>query len=172
MGWLDRLFGGSKSRKAAEALLAAVSDASREPRFFGADGAPNTLEGRLELLTLHGVLLLTRLSGEAERTLAQEFTDILFRHIDSGLREAGVGDLSVPRRMRKIASQFYGRLEAYRAALDDDAALTEALTRNIFGGHQNPFAATLAAHARRTHVALAETPTADLTAGHWPLVTA
>ncbi|MEZ6021914.1 MAG: ubiquinol-cytochrome C chaperone family protein [Hyphomonadaceae bacterium] len=50
--------------------------------------------------------------------MAQAFTDTLFRFFDAGLREAGVGDLTVPKRMHKLAASFYGRLNAYVAAIE------------------------------------------------------
>lgn len=135
----------------AERLLAAVVQVSRQPNFFGEGRAPDTLEGRLELMTLHAALALRRLQAEPGLApLAQAFADQLFRHFDAGLREAGVGDLTVPKRMRKIASAFYGRLQAYSVALDraDGAALADALARNI--GLAPGFAAALADYAAAT----------------------
>lgn len=135
----------------AELLLAAIVAASRRPGFYGAGKVPDTLEGRFELLTLHASLALTRLQAAPEaESLAQAFTDKLFRHIDSGLREAGVGDLIVPKRMRRLAGDFYGRLGAYAGALGNPAALAEALRRNLLGPAGEPgFDAKVAAYAAR-----------------------
>jgi cytochrome b pre-mRNA-processing protein 3 len=118
----------------AEKLLTTVTRASRDPALFGAGGVPDTLEGRFEVLTLHAALALIRLRREPSAT-AQEFTDILFSQIDAGLREAGVGDLTVPKKIHRLAGDFYGRLNAYAAALDagDLAALEAAIARNITG---------------------------------------
>jgi cytochrome b pre-mRNA-processing protein 3 len=80
--------------------------------------------------------------------LAQAFTDRLFRHIDSGLREAGVGDTTVPKKMRRLAGDFYGRLAAYAGALGDPSALADAIGRNILGdGADAAFAQKIAAYA-------------------------
>lgn len=165
----EALFSGGKSRREAEALLFAVSTASRRPGFFGPERVSDDLDGRLGILTLHACLTLMRLKREAEAAaLAQTFTDILFRHIDAGLREDGVGDLSVPRRMRKIAAQFYGRLQAYEAALaaGDKSALADALARNL---RIEAFAVPLAAYVRDAHDCLQKEPAAALAeAGLWP----
>ncbi len=158
MSRLRALFSGRRTAADAEALVFAVSLASRRHELYGDNGAPDTLEGRLEMLTLHACLALIRLKRDsADHALSQRFADQLFRHIDAGLREAGVGDLSVPRRMRRIASQFYGRLSAYAAALEsaDSAALADALSRNAG-------AAGLAAHVQALHDKQAHAPAAAL----------
>lgn len=144
-------FRPSRAEGDAEKLLEAVTQAARRPVFFSAGRAPDTLEGRLELMTLHAALALIRLNAEpGAAPLAQAFADKLFRQFDSGLREAGTGDLSVPKRMRRIASGFYGRLNAYAAALgaDDLDALEAALARNVFAApaNEHAFARTLAAY--------------------------
>jgi cytochrome b pre-mRNA-processing protein 3 len=90
------------------------------------------------MVMLHAVLVLLRLEGEAAplRDLGQELFDHFCRDMDDSMREMGVGDLAVPRRMRRIGTAFYGRLAAYRAALaaSGDGALAAALERNVFGG--------------------------------------
>lgn len=156
--------------KEAERLVAAVSQASRRPDFFGDGRMPDTMEGRLELLTLMASLALMRFESEPQaRRLAQRFTDKLFRHIDSGLREAGVGDLSVPRRMRELAGRFYGRLGAYSAALKagDETALAAAIARNT---PATDFSENLAKYAVAANAAIAGKPVAALAdAESWPL---
>ncbi|GAM99467.1 ubiquinol-cytochrome C chaperone [alpha proteobacterium U9-1i] len=142
--------------------MGAVVQIARQPSFFGAGRAPDTLAGRFELMTLHASLALIRLRAEpALAPLAQAFTDKLFRSFDAGLREDGVGDLTVPKRMRKIASDFYGRLNAYAAGLEGpDAALATALARN--GAAGEGFSPTLAAYAIAARQSQAVRPAADL----------
>ena len=155
-------FRRSRAREDAELLLSAVSQISRQPDFFGEERTPDTLEGRFELMTVHAALALMRLGGdEALAPLGQEFTDVLFRHFDAGLREAAVGDLAVPRRMRSMAGAFYGRFEAYAKALSagDSLALTEALRRNVLSTPAaEAFAPTLADYMTRTVKKQAEAP--------------
>lgn len=165
-------FKRSQADMDAERLLEAVTAASRQPALFGEGRIPDTLEGRFELMALNAGLALIRLrAGSGLEALAQAFTDKLFRLWDAGLREDGVGDLVVPKRMRKLAGAFYGRLDAYAGplALTDEPALAAALARNIWGEAQHAFAAPLAAHARSV---AAQQASADLdamlTTAGWP----
>lgn len=165
-------FRRSRAERDAERLLAAVTAASRNPAFFGAGKTPDTLGGRFELMTLHAVLALVRLEREpAREPLAQAFTDQLFRQFDAGLREAGVGDTSVPKRMHRMAGDFYGRLKAYADGLSDaeEAALTDALARNLLSGQAPAFAVQLAKYARAAAAAQAAAPVeALMDADGWP----
>jgi cytochrome b pre-mRNA-processing protein 3 len=158
-GWL--LWRRRPDAVRAARLLDTVTRISRQPGFYGPERVPDTLEGRLEVLFLHAGLALMRLRGAADaQALAQAFTDGLFASLDDGLREAGVGDLAVPRRMRKLAGAFYGRLGAYERALKagDEAGLAEALARNVFASAPAgaAFARPLARHAMETAAGLAE----------------
>src|SRR5262249_9486447 len=98
--------------------------------------------GRLEMIMLHTVLFLRRLEGEAAptRALGQGLFDRFCRDMDASMREMGVGDLAVPRKMRRIGEAFYGRQAAYRAALDapDNGPLAAALQRNVFADGSEP----------------------------------
>lgn len=143
-------FKPSQAKIDAERLLAAVTAISRNPAFFGPGRTPDTLDGRFELMTLFGSLAMIRLQRDpALQPLAQQFTDALFRAFDSGLRELGVSDTAVPKRMHQLAGAFYGRLRAYSdaAASADRAGLASAIERNITGPDCGAFATALAAHA-------------------------
>jgi cytochrome b pre-mRNA-processing protein 3 len=138
---------------------------SRQPSFFGEGRVADTLDGRLEVVILHASLALVRLKREAAlEPLAQAFTDVLFRNFDAGLREAGVGDLIVPKRMRKIAGAFYGRLDAYAAnlAADRRSELEAALARNALSPEAASFAPVLADYAAATAALQAERSHEDL----------
>ncbi len=156
-------FAAPPERAAALALVATVSTASRFEPLFAPGRIPDTVEGRLESLLLHGALALMRLRAEpGAESLGQAFADAYFRHIDSGLREAAVGDLAVPRRMRTIAGQFYGRLDAYAGAVKDREALAEALGRNVFRDAAHPFAPALAHYAQKLRAQLGAAPARTL----------
>ena len=108
----------------------------REPAFYRSYGVPDTVNGRLEMIMLHVILLVRRLEREpaAVRSLGQGLFDAFCRDMDASLREMGVGDLAVPRKMREIGEAFYGRQAAYAAALaaPEDGPLSQALARNVF----------------------------------------
>jgi cytochrome b pre-mRNA-processing protein 3 len=110
---------------------------ARAPVFYQSYGVPDTVNGRLEMIMLHTVLLLHRLDGAPEdmRALGQAVFDHFCRDIDANLREMGVGDLTVPKTMRRIGEAFYGRQSAYASALGAaDEELAAALRRNVFDG--------------------------------------
>lgn len=154
------------ARDAADALFAAAAEAARNPVFFTHWGAPDTPEGRFEIQSLTVILLLDRLAaeGEATRKLATYVSETMFAELDAALRELGVGDLSVGRRIRKLAEGFYGRANAYRSALkeNDDAALESALARNVYEVETAPHAAALARYVKATAQALAAQPASRL----------
>ncbi len=166
-------FSVSRESRDAELLLGQVTNASRNPALFGEGRVADTLDGRFELIALHASLALVRLrqSSEAE-PLAQAFVDALFRQIDSGLREDGVGDLSVAKRVHKLASVFYGRADAYASALAgrNIEALKGTLARNVVG-QDGAFAAVLAQRVcdLATHQA-GQSWQALLTGAGWPAV--
>nr|WP_255616352.1 ubiquinol-cytochrome C chaperone family protein [Microvirga puerhi] len=118
-------------------LYKGVATASREPGLYASLDIPDTLEGRFESLSLHMVLILRalrHLPAPAD-DVAKDLTDAFFADLDASLREMGAGDTVVPKRMKKLASSFYGRARAYDAPLQeqDEVALAEALGRNAQG---------------------------------------
>jgi cytochrome b pre-mRNA-processing protein 3 len=125
-------------------LFADVVAAARHPVAYRDLGVSDDFMGRFERLALVMVLVLRRLNAlpqPADRA-GQELVDQLFAHLDDGLRRSGVGDLSVGKKMKKLAQGFYGRAKAYTEPLDagDEPALREALARNLY-------ASTIAAEA-------------------------
>ncbi len=119
-------------------IYAAIMAASRQPAFYAKLGVDDSLEGRFELLVLHATLVARRLgagSNEA-KAMSQEVFDLMFIDLDQAMRESGVGDLAVPKRIRRMAEAYYGRARAYGSALADDEpakALVAAVERNIYG---------------------------------------
>jgi cytochrome b pre-mRNA-processing protein 3 len=137
------------------ALYGAIVAQARRPVFYAGFGVPDTVEGRFDMVVLHLVLVLRRLrqgtGGPARnKQLAQGLFDAFCRDMDHNLREMGVGDLAVPKQMKRLAEAFYGRQRAYEDALaaDDPAALAAALRRNVFSGADEGAAARLARYMR------------------------
>lgn len=119
----------------AAALYLRTAERARAPELFEACGIPDTLDGRFDALALHAALVIDRLRREPDaETLAQAFFDAMFRHLDLTLREIGVQDLGVGRRIKIMAEGFHGRALAYREALGSGQPLAEVLRRNAYGG--------------------------------------
>ena len=119
--------------KAASRLCAAVSRRAREPVFYREYGVADSIDGRFDLVALHAWLVLECLQESGETVLAQDFVDALFAGFDDALREQGAGDIGMGRRMKKMASAFYGRLSAY-AGTTDETQLAAAILRNVYRG--------------------------------------
>ncbi len=133
---------------------------SRLPAFFAPPyGVPDTLVGRFEILTLNAGLALRRLNRPHEPgpEIAQALSNAIFSHFDDALREIGVSDVGVPKKMKKLAGAFMGRGAAYAQAMDQgEAALAAALARNVLAGAGD--GAALARYAGAAQEQLAETP--------------
>lgn len=131
------LFGKKNgNRRIVEKQYAHLTAAARQPYLYQALDVPDTVMGRFEMLSAMLILYFrrTRSCGVSGQEIAQEIVDAFFEDVDHSIRELGVGDAGVPKRMKKFAGMFYGRLESYAAALDagDRAALAAALRRNIY----------------------------------------
>jgi cytochrome b pre-mRNA-processing protein 3 len=152
-------------------LYGAAVAAAREPALFERLGVPDTVEGRFDLVSLHVGLLIRRLRRDPDargRALAQAVFDAMFADMDLNLREMGVGDLAVGKRVRQAWEAFHGRALAYEAALDsaEADALPEALARNVWRGEApGSSAARLAAIARAQDAALAGQGIAGMATG-------
>jgi cytochrome b pre-mRNA-processing protein 3 len=166
-------------RRNIQGLYGAIVAQARSPDFYVHYGVSDSVEGRFELIVLHLVLVLHRLgavqamASTAASTTAsapqpasghgsavgQRLFDIFCRDLDDNLREMGVGDLAVPRRMRRFGEAFYGRQAAYAKALGaaDPQELEKALARNIFG--ETAGGETAVALARYVHAATAQLAT-------------
>ena len=133
----QRLFGRERhaNRAITEALYAQIVAAARQTVFYSHWNVPDTPLGRFEMLSLHMFMLQHRLRGEggATQDVAQVLIDEFFLDVDHSLRELGIGDVGVPKRMKKLAKMFYGRTAAYDDALarNDRGGLTAALARNV-----------------------------------------
>lgn len=154
----------------ADAAYAAILAASRRPEFYRDFAAPDTLDGRFDVLCVHAFLALRRIraivSDEAA-ALGQAIFDAMFLDLDAALRQLGVSDIRIGKEVKKMAKAFLGRVAAYDAALADPAALAEALTRNLFrGAAENPVAAAaLAEYMVCAERALARASDAEILAG-------
>jgi cytochrome b pre-mRNA-processing protein 3 len=156
-------------RGTIEAIYGMIVTQAREPLFYRALGVPDTVNGRFDLLLLHLWLVLRRLqSAAAGATLSQALFDHFCNDMDDNLREMGVGDLTVPKRMQAFGEAFYGRTAAYDLALTGGPeALAQALCKNILNGADIEKARLLAAYAEAVVAALAGLDETALASGAW-----
>ena len=157
------------ARSTIEAIYGMIVTQAREPLFYRDLGVPDTVNGRFDLLLLHLWLVLRRLKSlEVAPDLSQALFDHFCTDMDDNLREMGVGDLTVPKRMQAFGEAFYGRTAAYDLALtDSDEALAQALCKNILNGQHIEKARELAAYAKHTLAALERADLAALGSGAW-----
>jgi cytochrome b pre-mRNA-processing protein 3 len=172
---LDRLFRPRPALAAGRALYVRCVEQSRTPALYAELGAPDTVEGRFEVYSLHVVLLLDRLraQGEAAAEVSQGLFDTYVKSLDHALREMGVGDLSVGRKMRKLGEAFYGRCKSYEAAfqaLPDEGPLQALVIRTVYAEADAAPAPRLVAYVLAQRAALAGQALDRLLAGEvdWP----
>ena len=163
---------------ALDLYVAAVAQA-RQPLFYVEYGVPDTVDGRFDLIILHVYLFLRQLNqlaltdgGSAESVQAaqraQLLFDVMFSDMDRSLREMGVSDISIGKRVKHMVKAFYGRAVAYDEGLmGPDTVLRNALERNLFGTvqpSQNQLAA-MAKYLRYQADNLAKASNQDILAG-------
>jgi cytochrome b pre-mRNA-processing protein 3 len=156
---LKRLFKPRPAEAAGRALYPLAAAQARTPALYTELGAPDTPEGRFELYSLHVYLLLARLKGEGPQAAeaGQALFDAFVKGLDDALREMGVGDLSVGKKMRRLGEAWYGRVKAYEAAvaaLPDRGPLEALIARTLYA--DSPTHAPAMADyvlAQRTHLA-------------------
>lgn len=167
------LFRRKPHERAGFELYGAAVTAARTPYFFAELGVPDTLDGRFDLVGLHVALVIRRLHRDPDprgAALAQAVFDAMFADMDTNLREMGVGDMSIAKRVKRMWEAFHGRAQAYEAPLaeGDAAALAAALARNVWRGAVEPGDATprrLAELAMAADTALAQQSVDDLLRG-------
>jgi cytochrome b pre-mRNA-processing protein 3 len=152
-------------------LYGAIVAQARTPEFYTDYGVPDTVEGRFDMVVLHVYLVFRRLAeaGEIARVHGQEMFDLFIEDMDASMRELGVGDLSVPRKLRAMAEGYYGRAGVYDAALRDagDDKLAAALLRNVYAGNENTEAGArrLARYVRHATKGLGDTKAGEIESG-------
>ena len=149
MGLLDRIF-RRDAAPSPHALYAAIVGVARDPDWYRAGAAPDTLDGRFDMLAavLAAVLLRLDAEGAAGRMAAVRLTELFVTDMDAQLREAGIGDIVVGKHIGRMMGALGGRLGAYRSGLGAGGDLADALRRNLYRGN-TPDAAAVAHNAAR-----------------------
>jgi len=130
-GWLTKK---GKIHDAAFALYTALVTQARQPAFYVQGGVADTKEGRFDLILVHAFMLFRRLkSSPAQKELAQQVFDVMFADLDQNMREMGIGDVGILKRIRKMSESYHGRIVAYEEGVGaGESTLAAALDRNLF----------------------------------------
>lgn len=163
--FLKRLF--ARKPDVALTLYGVIVASARQEKFYAQWGVPDSIDGRFDMISLHLFLLLDRLKGEGAEVekARQALTDTFFDDMDRSLREMGVGDLSVGKKVRKMAEAFYGRVKAYAAALANGAGLEEALRRNFHPDNENASVTDLVGWVEDARAGLQRQSVTDIMSG-------
>lgn len=169
---LQNLFKTRPRQRLGQTLYELAVLQARAPAFYDRLGVPDRIDARFELYTLHVLLLVLRLRDEGEpgADAAQSLFDTYVSALDHALRELGVGDMSVGKKMRKLGEAMYGRMSAYEPPLraGDAQVVSVALSRNIFESDDPSTGAALAAYALASRTRLAAQAFASVvTAPDW-----
>jgi cytochrome b pre-mRNA-processing protein 3 len=130
--WTDR----RKQKRRGQALFDRAAAAARVPELYLDGGVADTTDGRFEMLCLHMVVLLDRVQRVPAdgALLARAANEAFVETMDDTMRQMGVGDLAVPRKVKKAAAALYDRrsllgplLESARDETGARSALTDAL---------------------------------------------
>lgn len=173
------LFGNSRDKAAMRALYETALAAARQPALYTSMGVPDTVEGRFEALAIHLVPVLERLArfDEPEPRLAKLLTEHFVEDMDDAMRAYGVGDLTVPKKVKKAAAALFDRHRAYRPAItatDPTQAWRDALGAEFepLRGREGVDFSRLARHAQRIAPHLAAQSDHQLSTGQVTFPTA
>ena len=157
------LFGRGRHERSGFQLYTQAVVAARSPYFYAVLMVPDTLDGRFDLVGLFASMVIRRLRALPPKgpRVAQAVFDAMFADMDINLREMGVSDMAIAKRVRAMWEAFHGRALAYEApfASRDLEALAAALSRNVWRGASTPGATALA------RIALAQAAILDATDG-------
>ena len=132
-GWWAQ---GKQNKATAQRLYKALVAQARRPVFYAQYGVPDTVDGRFDNIALHAFMVMRAVPGMTPR-VRQALFDVMFRDFERACREMGIGDLSVPRHVKRMMTAFKGRFFAYEQAVHDPKMMREALARNLYRKVEN-----------------------------------
>lgn len=129
-----------ETKEKARALYPLIVEQARQPVFYSEYGVPDSVDGRFEMIALHCFIIIRRFHEAGESKTGQALFDVFFKSMDRSLREMGVGDLGVPKHMKRMMQGFNGRANHYEQALKsgNTEELKQALIKNVYGTIELP----------------------------------
>ena len=123
--------------KLSAILYKLIVEQARTKAFYLDLKVPDTIDGRFELIVLHFFLLERSLDKKIKKDqlIYKELLEVLYKDFDMSLREMGVGDLSVGKKIYHMTEAFSGRLFAYRkfSKKKNINVISSTIKRNIYG---------------------------------------
>ena len=163
---LEKFFSGFQRKRDVYQLYSKIVEQARTPAFYLEYGVADTVDGRFDMILLHLFLVLQRLEdeGESQAKLQRQLQEAFVTDMDRSLREMGVGDMSVGKQVKKMSVAWFGRAGAYREALtvEDNIALEEALSRNVYRDDSNGDVTRLALYVRACRNGLSQQSIHDI----------
>ena len=170
------LFKKKPNRDAVYAVYGAIVSQSRQPIFYAEWGVPDTVTGRFDMISVHLALLFRRMRTEKKEGVefSQAVFDLFFKDMDRSLREMGVGDLGVPKKIQKMGTLFFGLMTNLNEAMDreDRSGVESVLRRNLFEGAEGAKVAELAGYLFTQYDRLAAQSGEAIEAGKLEMVAA
>ena len=169
MGLFDKLMGRDlPERRDARRIYFRLLEQARSPEFFGPDRFPDDYDGRIDMITLHFAAMMERLNREGQdgELLRQAMFDEMKDDFEIALREEGISDTGVKKRIKPMIGHFYDRLKVYTDAFasdDAEGALAEAFTART-DGDGSTFERALARYTNAFRGGLAQTSLKDIIA--------
>lgn len=167
---LKQLFTPSALKESAYAVYSALVAQARDAKLYAQYGVADTLDGRFDAIVLHLFMVQEALKAEGSQEalqLSRYLCEAFIDDMDRSLREMGVSDTGVGKRVKKMAAALLGRVSAYSESYSDQAAFKLALLRNLYRGDiaKEAVAAKLADYVRHAMQALKNTPYETLKRG-------
>lgn len=119
-----------KHDKEIDTIYETILDQSRNPKLYTDYGVPDKPIGRFQMIALHTAPYFIQFAKNNQSQKSQILFDRVFQDIEYSFREIGVGDLSVPKKMKRYMKDFNGIIQAHAAANADHIDITR---RNVFG---------------------------------------
>ncbi len=150
---LRRLFGRKEPnpRDALQPLYLQLVARARQPHWYIEGEVPDSVDGRFDVLATVLTLVLLRLESEREHAGASALvTEIFVDDMDAQMREFGMGDIVVGKRVGKLMGALGGRLGSLRTELNAEGELDGFIQRNLYRGEdRSPVAVAHVASALR-----------------------
>lgn len=134
MSLLSKFVSRKDDRDYLRPLYESIIATAREPHWYLEGDVADSLDGRFDMVALVLSLVLLRLEALEAPTESARLTELFIDDMDGQIRQIGFGDIVVGKQIGRMVGALGGRIAAYRAGLNGEAPLSEALVRNVYRG--------------------------------------